>query len=91
MKVLIFAYIGCRFEVIAGLSSELDPLWAGSFNAIGGCYVLSRRATLMVWYVTALLSLAMLVCYVPGYVIQAGPSGLIDAVSALPLGGYRFP
>jgi hypothetical protein len=69
MKVLIFAYIRCGFEVIIGLSLELDPLWAGSFNAIGGYYVLSCQAALMVWYVTSLLSLAMLVCYMPGYVI----------------------
>ena len=69
-------------EVMAGLSSELDPLRARAFSAVGGCYVPSRQAALMVRYATALLCLAMSGCYVPGYVIQTEPSGLIDAVPA---------
>ena len=32
----------------------------------------------------------MLVCYVLGHVIKVGPSGLINAVLVLPLGGSRF-
>ena len=66
---LMFAHIGCGFEVVAGLSSKLDPLWVGSFNAVGRCYVLSYQAALMVRYTTALLSLAMSVFYVSGYKI----------------------
>ena len=34
MKALISACIGCGFEVVVGLSLELDPLWAGVFNVL---------------------------------------------------------
>jgi hypothetical protein len=54
---------------MAGSGSEIDPLRAGAFNAVGDCYVPSRQDALMVWYVTALLSLAVSVCHVSGYVI----------------------
>jgi hypothetical protein len=72
---------------MAGSGSEIDPLRAGAFNAVGDCYVPSRQDALMVWYATALSSLAASVCHVPWYMIQVGPSDLVDIVPALPLGG----
>jgi hypothetical protein len=75
---------------VVGPSSELDPLQAGVFNVLGGCYVPSHEAALTVWYVSTLLSLVMSVCCVLGYVIQAGSSGLIGAVPALPLRGSQL-
>ena len=74
-------------EVMAGLSSKLDPLRARAFSAVGGCYVPSRQAALMVRYTIALLCLAMSGCYVRGYVIQTEPGGLIDSVPAPPFRG----
>ena len=72
---------------MAGPCLGLDPLWARAFNAVGGCYAPSYQATLMVRYATALLCLTMLGCYIPGYVIQTEPSGLVDIVVALSFGG----
>jgi hypothetical protein len=70
-------------------ASVLDPLRASAFNAVGGCYVSSRQAVLTVRYATA-EHVHVSVLRI-GFVIQAGPSGLVDAVPAPPLGGSRFP
>jgi hypothetical protein len=86
----MFVCIRHGFEVMASVSSELDPLWAGSFSAVRGCCISSHEASLMMWYVTALPSLAVSVC-VSNYMIQAGLSGLIGDVPTLPLRGSRFP
>jgi hypothetical protein len=68
MKALMFVCIRHGFEVMASVSSKLDPLWAGSFSAVRGCCISSHEASLMMWYVTALPSLAVLVC-VSNYMI----------------------
>jgi hypothetical protein len=69
METLILACVKCRLEVVAGRSLEIDPLLAKAFNAVGGCYTLSRQAALIVWYVTTLPSLAVSESFVPGYEI----------------------
>ena len=69
VEMLISACVKCGLEVVAGLSSELDPLQASAFNAMGGCCITSRQAALMVWYATALLRVAMSWCCVVGYLI----------------------
>lgn len=76
---------------MVGLSLGLDPLRARASNAIGDCYILSCQATLMVWYVTALLSLAVLGCCVPGYAIQIEPSGLLTLYWLYLLEDLNFP
>jgi hypothetical protein len=78
METLMSACVKCRLEVVAGLSSELYPLLARMFNVVCGHYIPSRQVALMVWYMTALLSLAVL-----GYKIQTEPSGLVDVVPVL--------
>jgi len=63
------ACVECGLEVMTSLSSELDPLLARAFNAVGGYYILSHQVALMVLYATALLSPAVLGCHTPGYEI----------------------
>ena len=91
MEALIFLCIRCGFKVVASLSLELNPLWTGLFNAVGGCCILSRQA--------ALIGVTRDCSAEPSHVSvlcakvrdPSGPSGLIDTVPALPLGGSQFP
>jgi hypothetical protein len=78
--------VGSWLRLVRAL--PLDPLWAGAFNVVGGCYIPPHQDTLMTWYVTA-KPCRVSVC-VSGFVTQAGSSGLVDAVPALSLEGSQF-
>jgi hypothetical protein len=53
MKALRCLHVECGSILMACSSSSLDPLWAGAFNAVGGCYIPPHQDALMMGYATA--------------------------------------